>query len=118
QRLQEQPKHGPHSYSSPKFSPPLPGGTLPQSPEGRVRETLRPSKAAFVSQYVDGFGRKHASPRDEPRIPAVTRFRVDPSRGDDALWFCSESLRRRRSSEIRLSISTSPNQSQRVPQLF
>ena len=74
-------------------------------------------EAAF-GRYVDGLGRKHASPRDEPRIPAVTRFRVDLSRGSDALWFCNESLRRGRPRAVRLSISISPNQSQRVPPLF
>jgi hypothetical protein len=106
----------PSSYSSPKFSPPLPGGTLPKSPEGKARETLRRWKSA--GRYVDGRGRKHASPRDELLIPAVTRFRVDPSRGDDALWFCNEFLRQRRPWAVRLSISTSPNQSQRVSPLF
>ena len=106
------------TYSPSKFSPPMPGGTLPKSPEGMARETLRSSKPVVVSQYVDGLRWIHASPRDESLIPAVSRFRLDLSRGDDALWFCNESLRRRRSSEIRLSISTSPNQSQRVPPLF
>src|SRR5947209_19347023 len=64
-----------HPYSSPKFSPPLPEGTLPKSPEGRARETLREWKA--VVRYVDGQGWKHASSRDELLIPAVTRFAVD-----------------------------------------
>jgi hypothetical protein len=73
---------------------------------------------AASGRYVDGLGRKHASPRDESLIPAVSRFRLDLSRGDDALWFCNESLRRGRPSTVRLSISTSPNQSQRVPPLF
>jgi hypothetical protein len=52
----------------------MPGGTLPKSPEGMARETLRPSKPMVVSQYVDGLRWKHASPRDESLIPAVTRF--------------------------------------------
>src|SRR5437764_15495861 len=64
-----------YPYSSPKFSPPLPGGTLPKSPEGRARETLRWLKCA--GRYVDGQGWKHASSRDEPSIPAVTRLTVE-----------------------------------------